>query len=116
MINKLRQKIKGLFSKRFIHPIIDTQLSTAIDDKINRRKSEQQIQSDKYNDILNSYLRTYFSKTYDSQLDMMVAFKSVNKKWKTLCRDVNSTNPLINLKKDAFQNQVKLVVNKVNEK
>jgi hypothetical protein len=109
----IKRFLKSVFSKQFIHPIIDQKLDMAIDDKLKRRAIEQEKLTDKYTQILNNYLKTYFSKTYATNSDMELAFTTTNREWKKLCREVNSKEKLINLKKEAFENQVKLVINQI---
>lgn len=115
MWKKFRSFLRRLFSKGFIHPALNEKLNTVIEDKINRVQKDQQVLIDKYSEFLNSYLRTYFSKQYDSQTQMAVAFNATNKEWQKLCRQVNSTEKLINIDKEAFKRQVKLVVTKTKE-
>ena len=115
MILLIKKLLKKLFSYKFIHPIVNERLSNAIDDKRNSRIKLQNEEIKKYNDILNGYLKTYFSKTYNSADDMSFTYKLINKEWKQLCVKVNSTNKLINLNKTSFEKQVKSVINKVNE-
>lgn len=118
------KKLKELFLKfiqrnNFVHPVLDETVNSAIDGKIKRTQKIQQELSDKYNTILNNYLLTYFSRKYANQSEMAIAFKATNKEWESLCRKVNSTEKLINLKKEAFKNNVKLVIEKTkinNEK
>jgi hypothetical protein len=115
MFTKFREFLRRLFQKSIAHPVIDTRVNTVIEDKIKRTQLAQMDLSDKYNSILNNYLKTYFSKKYTSQTEMAVAFKAVDKEWKKLCREVNGTEKLINIDKNAFSRQVKLVVSKTKE-
>lgn len=116
MIKRFREWLRKLVNKRaFVHPALDKNVNTVIDDKIKRIHVKQERLTEKYNNILNGYLRTYFSKQYASQADMSIAYEATNKEWKSLVRKVNSTEKLINLKKDAFQNQVFAVIEKLKE-
>lgn len=115
------KKIASFFVKFFakakekIMPTIDKELDKKIDEKVSARKElvakEQTIHSDK----LNSYLKTYFAKKYDTQDEMQVAFDLCNKNWKNYCRKINGNSTVINLNKKAFENQVKLVITKIKE-
>lgn len=118
MWKRISKYFKGWFSGGFVHPVLNEKLNTAIDDKINAVKNKQSELSQKHTDLLNSYLRTYFSKEYSSTEEMAIAFDVSNKAWKKHCRTINSTEKLINLNKDAFANQVMAVVKhmKNNEK
>lgn len=115
MLLKIKQWIKSLFSFRFVHPLINDKLSTAIDDKLSKRVRAQNDAVDHYNRILNMHLRTYFSKQYESPELMQAAFNFTNKEWHKLARDVNSTNKLINLDKEAFKKRVELTVKHFKE-
>lgn len=115
MILKLRRLIKKWFSFKFKHPVVNQTLNTAIDDKIARRVKEQEAETKIHTDALNVILRTYFAKKYESPEMMKEGFDTCNKEWLTLVRKVNGTSKLINLKKDAFHNQVKLVIKKIEE-
>jgi len=103
------------FSKEFVHPVINEQLDRAIEDKLRKRRVSQIEETEKYTEILNSYLKTYFSKTYNNTDEMAVAYGLINKQWEELCRNVNGTNKLINIKKGAFKERVKLTIQKINE-
>lgn len=103
------------FSKKFVHPVVDEQLDHAINDKLNKRRILQIEETEKYGDILNTYLKTYFAKEYNNSDEMGVAYGIINKQWEDLCREVNGKNKLINIKKDAFKNRVKLTIQKINE-
>lgn len=115
MWKKFKAFVKRTFSKRFIHPVFNEQINTVVDDKLKAEHLKREEISQKYTDILNGYVRTYFLKKYETMSDMEIAFKAINKEWKKICREVNSTEKLLNLNKDAFQRQVKLVVNKLKE-
>ena len=117
MLKRFIQFIKRniSFSKEFTHPVINEQLDHAIEDKLRKRRVSQIEETEKYTDILNSYLKTYFSKTYNNSDEMGVAYGLINKQWEELCRDVNSKNKLINIKKGAFKERVKLTIQKINE-
>lgn len=115
MIKKIKRIFKILFSKRFVHPVVDERLSTAIDDKIEARKKAQENESAIYEAKLNEFVKTYFSKKYESVELMGVSFAETNRQWKKLCRDVNRRNKLINLNKNAFQNRVQLVINQMKQ-
>ncbi len=114
-MKKLWIWFKSLFSFKFVHPVIDEPLQTAITDKLDARRKEQEAQTDKYNEILSSYLRTYFSTPYANNEEMSIAFDLTNQKWKQLCKDVNRTNRLINIKKEAFQNRVKMTIEQLKQ-
>jgi hypothetical protein len=116
MIKKLKELFRRFIQRiSFVHPVLDRELSSTIDSKIKRVQNKQQELADKYNQILNNYLKTYFSKKYSSQSEMAVAYSAADKEWKKLCREVNSTEKLININKDAFSRQVKLVIAKTKE-
>lgn len=115
MLLKIKRFFKSLFSKNFIHPEINKRINTAIDDKIAGRVKAQSKETEKHTAFLNSLLRTYFSKQYDSPEMMKVSFDLCNKEWQTLVRDINSKSKLINLNKHAFSNKVKLVIKNINE-
>ena len=115
MLIKIKQFLKRIFSKRFIAPIINEKLATAIDDKIIRRRKDQEKKTQEHTDILNSFLKTYFSRKYNNSSDMLTAFNTCNKHWKKHCVLINSTEKLINLKKDAFEKNVEKVINKLKE-
>lgn len=106
---------KGLFSKRFVHPIVNERLATAIDDKINRENKERQAKIEKHNEILNQYVRTYFSRRYSDNDEMQIAFDTINKDWKKHCRVINSTDKTINLKSNYFEQRVKTVITNLKE-
>lgn len=116
IIQNIKQFIKRMFSFKFVHPIIDEQIDHAINDKLKKRRLEQEDETVKYNDKLNSYLRTYFSKDYATPQEMAMAFALVNKQWQELCRSVNSKNKLINLNKNSFKDRVKLTLIEINKK
>ncbi len=61
---------------------------------------------DKYNAIMNDYIHTFLSKQYSSIIEQQMAFDLINKDWKNLVRQVNSTEKLINLSKTAFEKQI----------
>lgn len=106
---------KRLFSKRFVHPIVNETLATAIDDKINRDNKQRQANIEKHNDLLNQYVRTYFSRRYDNNDDMQIAFDTLNRDWKKHCRLINSTDRTINLKSNAFEERVKVVITNLKQ-
>lgn len=115
-MKKLRELFRRFIQRiSFVHPTFDSELSTVIDSKIKRVQSKQEDLAEKYNKILNNYLKTYFTKKYNSQTEMAIAYQAANKEWKKLCREVNSTEKLINIDKGAFERQVKLVVAKTKE-
>ena len=116
MIQSIRRTFKKWFSFKFKHPAVNQTLNTAIDDKIARRVKEQEAETKIHTDALNVILRTYFAKKYESPEMMKVAFDTCNKEWLALVRKVNGSSKLINLKKDAFANQVKLVITKIKGK
>lgn len=112
-MKKLLKSFLNLFSTKFIHPAVNEELAHAIHDKLNRRRKQQEEESQRYNDILNGYLRTYFSTSYADSKEMSIAFDLTNKKWKDLCKRVNRSNKLINIKKDAFSDRVKLTLDEL---
>ena len=105
-----------LFKRRFVHPIVDESIDTAIIDHINKGRKKQIAEVEKYQKELNNYLHTYFSHQYSCTEDMVTAFSVTNKKWQSLVREVNSTNKLINLDKKAFEKKVKSVLDEVAKK
>ena len=104
---------KKLFSKNFIVPIVNERLATAIDDKIKARHKKQEALIDKHQAVLNGYLITYFKHKYANNEEMAIAYIEVNKLWVKYCRDINSTEKLINLNKNAFKTEVDKVLNKI---
>lgn len=104
-------KIISFFRKNKL-PEINKPLSTAIDDKLAKRKLAQDITKDIHTKVLNTYLVTYFKKEYKSVGEMQFAFGIANKKWQQYVREINSTNKLINLNKRAFQIKVKEIIEK----
>ncbi|MES2592397.1 MAG: hypothetical protein V4608_10960 [Bacteroidota bacterium] len=115
MIQKIKKFLKTIFSARFTHPVVNEKLSTAIDDKLKKRVKEQGVEIDKNTLLLNSYLRTYFSKQYETPELMRHAFDVTNKEWQKHCRNINSTSKLINLDKEAFKKRVQLTIKTFNE-
>lgn len=103
------------FNWRFVHPVIDTELDHAIDDKLKARRMKQAEEIEKHNDILNGYLRTYFSKRYADNQEMAIAFDLTNKKWKSYCKNINKSNKLVNLRNTMFEERVRLTINKLTE-
>jgi hypothetical protein len=100
---------------KFVHPSVDEELKHAINDKLDKRRKEQDDEREKYNEVLNSYLRTYFSTPYLNNNEMSLAFDLTNKKWKELCKSVNRKNKLINIHKEAFSNRVKLTIEQLKK-
>lgn len=115
MIKSISNFFKGLFSKRFVHPIINERLATAVDDKINRENKERQARIEKHNEVLNQHVRTYFSRRYDNNDEMQIAFDTINRDWKKHCRLMNSTDRLLNLRSRAFEERVKTVITNLKE-
>ena len=115
MLKRWKQFVKYFSFGKFVHPVVNEELAHAINDKLDKRRKDQEDETEKYNTVLNGYLRTYFSTTYQDNQEMSIAFDLTNKKWKELCKDVNRKNKLINIKKEAFQNRVKLTINQLNE-
>ena len=120
MFKKILLKIKAFlkkhisFSKDFIHPVINENLSDAIDDKLTKRKVAQGIAIDIHTQTLNNYLHTYFSKLQGlTPQQAILAYDIANRNWRKYVRNINSTNKLINLNKDAFEIQVKKVLEKM---
>ena len=114
-MKKLLKKISSWFSFGFVHPILDDGIATELNNKLGDRRKKQVSETDKYNDILKSYLRTYFSATYVDSKEMSIAFDLTNRKWKELCKDVNRKNKLINIQKEAFANRVKLTIEQLKK-
>ena len=97
---------KWLTSKARPHPIVNQKLDTAIDDKIKKRRIEQEKLIAEHNAILTSYAKTFFSKQYANNQEMAFAFVVADKQWRKHVREVNSTNKLINLGKEDFKKLV----------
>lgn len=120
MFKKILLKIKAFlkkhisFSKDFIHPVINENLSDAIDDKLTKRKVSQKITIDIHTQVLNSYLHTYFTKISTTDAGgAVLAYETANRSWQKYVRQINSNNKLINLNKKAFEQQVKKVLEKM---
>jgi len=97
---------KKLFSTKFVHPVINERLAEAIDDKLNATRKEQEALKEKYNVIMRDNIHTFLSKQYSSAIEQQMAFDVINKDWKKLVREVNSTEKLINLNKRGFEQQI----------
>jgi len=110
MIKKLKSFFKKLFSKKFVHPVVNEKLSNAIDDKISKRIEKQNDLAKDYEIVLNGIVKTYVSKQYESVDTMKVAFDLSNKEWNKICKEVNGKSKLINLNKNAFKNKVEFVI------
>ena len=116
MWKKFVKWFKGLFSKNFIVPVVNERLATAVDDKLKAHGKQTQKEMDKYTQIMADYLQTFFSRKYKSDLDSQLAFDTINRDWKKLCRDVNSTNKHLSLNKNEFERQVKIHLEKQKNK
>lgn len=101
---------KGLFSSNFIVPVVNEKLATAVDDKLAAHSKQTQKEKDKYTQVMADYLQTFFSRKYKSDMDSQLAFDTINREWKQLCRTVNSTNRNLSLDKKEFERQVKIVL------
>lgn len=113
---KIWKWFKSLFSfGKFVHPVVNEELSNLITDELGKRRTKQVEETEKHNEVLNGYLRTYFSTHYNDTTEMALAFELSNKKWKRYCRDVNATSKLINVSKEAFSNRVKMTINQLKE-
>lgn len=112
MWKKIVKWFKGLFSKNFITPVVNEKLATAVDDKIKAHHKVANKEADKYTQVMADYLKTFFSRKYTSDLDSQMAYDTINRDWKKLCKKVNGTSRHINLKKDEFERQVKIVLEK----
>lgn len=100
------QFFKWLMKGATPHTSINQKLDTALDDKLRKRREEQQVLIQEHNEVLNSFLRTYFSKQYISNKEMAFAFSVSDRQWKRYVREVNSTTKLINLNKNDFKHRV----------
>ena len=112
MWKKFVKWFKGLFSSNFIVPTVNEKLATAVDDKIKANGKQVQKEMDKYTKIMADYLKTFFSRKYLSDMDSQLAFDTINREWKQLCRAVNSTNKNLSLNKNEFERQVRIVLEK----
>jgi len=101
---------KLIRSVAFVHPVVHEGFRGAIDQKIkdNTKKQDELIKI--HTEHLNSLLATLFSRTYESSMDMRIAYELLNKEWKKYCKEVNSTERLINLKHGAFTERFKQVI------
>lgn len=115
MNRKIKAFFKRIFSTKFIAPIVNEKLATSIDDKITRKRKEQEKLTEFHTSILNSFVKTYLSKKYENKQEMQIAFETCNKQWKKHCAQINSKEKLISLKKTAFESQVKIVIKKLKE-
>lgn len=111
----MKSFFKKLFSRKFIHPVVNEKLSNAIDDKIAARVRQQQDLTREHEIVLNDIIKTYFSKKYESVDTMKVAFDLSNNKWQKICREVNGKSKLINLNKNAFKNKVEIIIKTLKE-
>jgi len=116
MWKKFRKWLRGLFSKDFIVPVVNERLATAVDDKLKAHGKQTQKEMDKYTQVMADYLQTFFSRKYKSDMDSQLAFDTINREWKQLCRKVNSTNRNLSLNKGEFERQVKIVLEKEKAK
>lgn len=112
MWKKFVKWLKGLFSKDFIVPVVNERLATAVDDKIKANTKVTEKDMAKYTQVMADYLKTFFSRKYKSDLDSQLAFDTINREWKQLCRAVNSTNKNLSLNKNEFERQVKIHLEK----
>lgn len=108
------KKVKNYFGFGiFISPEVNQKLSDAIDDKIAREKVKQSVEVNVHTKVLNSFLHTYFTKSYSSNEEMNIAYEAANKKWKEYVRGVNSTSRTLNLDKHAFEKHYQLVLKQI---
>jgi len=107
---------KGLFSTRFISPIVNEQLNQAMDSKIKKWRKTYEQQKQKHDQVLADYLRTYFDKSYANELEQGVAFDAANRAWGKYCRDANSTSKHLTLSKDAFVRECNFFIKKIKAK
>ncbi len=115
-MKKIIKWFKNLFSVKFITPVVDEKLKTAVDDAIlAESKKREELRKHHYK-ILMSYLKTYFDHEYACSQDMQIAYEKINKQWMKHCRDVNSTDRLIKLNKDNFKKECEKFIAKVNAK
>lgn len=112
MFKKIAKFVRGLFSRNFIVPAVNEKLATAVDDKIKAHSKKTEIEQAKYTKIMADHLATFFARKYTCDIDSQLAFDIINREWKQLVRQVNSTNRHLNLKKDEFERQVKIVLEK----
>lgn len=118
MWKKFKKWLKGVFSfsKDFIVPVVNEKLATAVDDKLKAHGKTMQKEMDKYTQVMADMLKTFFSRKYKSDMDSQLAFDTINREWKQLCRTVNGTNKNLNLNKNEFERQVKIVLEKNKNK
>ena len=115
MFQKIKALWRKIFKREFVHPVVNDKVNTAISDKLASVERERMAIIHKYDQELNSLLRTYFGREYPSQQDMALAFEVSNKEWLKIVRKANSTERLINLDKEAFKKQCKKVVEHVKD-
>ena len=114
MWKKFFKWLKGLSTTV---PNVNEKLATAVDDKIKSFNKQTAKEMEKYTKIMHhDYLETFFNRKYLSDMDSELAFDTLNRSWKKLCRDVNSSNRNLTLKKDEFERQVKIVLEKRKKK
>lgn len=116
MLKKFAKWFKSLFSTKFITPVVNEKLNTAMEDKMKRWRNEYQKQKNSHDQTLADFLRTYFDRTYVSDSEMDVAYDVANRAWKKYCREVNSTSKYITLNKDAFEKECVKFVERVRAK
>lgn len=107
---------KSLFSTKFIVPVVNERLSTAVDDKIKKRRIEFEKLKDENQQILRNYVRTYLDKEYTCEADMAFAYDTINRDWKKHVRLINSTSKVITLRKDGFEKEVKMLIANIKSK
>ena len=112
------------FDKNFVVSVVDdhinsaklsTKIKKAVDDKIVRANKEQEGLQNKYTSILHDMLKQFFGRKYNSVLEEQIAFDTINKEWKLLCKKVNSTNKLVRLSKDEFEKQCDIHYKKIKK-
>lgn len=104
LINRVIRKLA------FVHPVVNDGFRDAIDHKIQSNKKQQDDLIKIHNEYLNSLLQTLFSRNYNSSMDMRIAYELLNKEWKKYCKEINSTERLINLKHGAFTEGFKQII------
>ena len=98
----------------FIHPIVNEQLSNAIDHKIAANEKETRAKVNFHNEYLKELLSTLISKNYNTSGDFQIAYEYLNKQWIDYAKKVNSTEKMLNLKRNAFSESFKLIIKNKN--
>jgi hypothetical protein len=110
MWKKFKAWFRNLFSARFIVPVVNEKLATAVDDKLKARRKKYDKMVTENQQILRNYARTYLDKAYSCEADMAFAFDEINRAWKKHVRSINSTSKIISLRKDGFEIEVKALI------